>query len=381
MKSGRRRLTVRLHLNRQRTGFTLIELLMVVTIIAILAGLLLPVIGAAQRRGQTARTLSEIHMLETAIAQFRTRYGVYPPSRIHLRENGKYGNLGTLGPVPTRTWQYLARVWPRLNRNAPVDFDGDGVIPAVNSEVRLNGSECLVFFLGGMPMPYVPDGSGGENLLSIVKQSNPGVSLDDVTTRGLDGFCQNEALPFTRSTDVLPNGVPVPMRDKRNAPLFEFDPARLSDVDLDGYWEYYPPGIEPPKGGAFDPRLQPHPYVYLSGYDGQGYNLVITATGQLRVTHDAAWGPLQQPIGLRWPISRNDFGATVQTVTTSPSLIQWWNPQGFQIIAPGTDGLIGTGTGPGEISVFNPDQDISTLSEEMLDDLTNFSAGSLEESK
>lgn len=362
------------HCKRQRSGFTLIELLMVITIIALLAGLLLPVIGAAQRRAQTARTLSEIHLLETAITQFRSRYGVYPPSRIHLRENGNYGNLGSLGPVPTRTVQYLRRLWPQFSINTPVDFNGDGDF---NDTVRLNGSECLVFFLGGMPLPYVPNGSGGEDLLSIVVQSNPGVSLDDVTTRGLDGFCRNPPYPFVRTSDVGAGGNPFPSRDQRFEPLFEFDPGRLSDVDQDGCWEYYPPGIDPPAGGAFDPRLQPHPYVYVSGYDGQGYNLVTTATGQLRVTHDAAWGPLQQPIGLRWPISRNSFGATIQTVTTSPSLIQWWNPEGFQIIAPGIDGLLGTGAGPGEISVLNPDQGITALSEEMLDDVTNFSAGPL----
>lgn len=380
MKSTVRRPIVCARANRQRAAFTLVELLIVVTIIAVLAGLLLPVIGSAQRRAQTARTLSEIHALETAITQFRSRYGVYPPSRIHLRENGNYGNLATLGPVPTRTWEYLARIWPRLDRNKQVDFDGDGVVNAVNSEVRLNGSECLVFFLGGMPMPYVPDGSGGEELLSIARQSNPGLSLDDVSTRGLDGFCQNDPLPFTRSTDLLANGLPVPMRDKRHTTLFEFDPARLSDVDLDGCWEYYPPGIDPPKGGAFDPRLQPHPYVYLSGYDGKGYNQVTTASGQLRVTHDAAWGPLQGPIGLLWPISRNSFGANVRTVTTDPELIQWWNPQGFQIIAPGIDGLIGS-QNVGDISVFNPEQGSTALPEQMLDDLTNFSAGPLQDAE
>jgi prepilin-type N-terminal cleavage/methylation domain-containing protein len=58
--------------------FTLVELLIVIGIIAILAGILLPVVNGAAKRADMTKAKAEITTLINAIKQFESTYGVLP---------------------------------------------------------------------------------------------------------------------------------------------------------------------------------------------------------------------------------------------------------------------------------------------------------------
>jgi len=67
------------HIGR-RAAFTLVELLVVVGIIALLAALLLPVMGTAQRRAATVRCINNFKQLQTAWHLYELDHQELPPN-------------------------------------------------------------------------------------------------------------------------------------------------------------------------------------------------------------------------------------------------------------------------------------------------------------
>jgi prepilin-type N-terminal cleavage/methylation domain-containing protein len=332
----------------RRRGFTLVELLVVIVVIAILIALLLPAINGAVRTARVGAASAEINQLAQALAQFKAQYGVYPPSSIILSETGDYGTatISVAFPnVPTavlqqkiaRSVQYLRRIWPKMATTTTgatlsipgvyYDFNNNG---KADAPYMLDGAECLVFFLGGLP----------------------GLVDGNWTTVG---FSKNPANPAISPT--------VTLGANRSSPMFEFRPGRLNDN--------YPQFSNGTSGNGFPEYSDnlstlgtPQPFVYFSSYEGAGYdpddvNYAEEGSLQNGTPVAATWGTDGQPssgIGARFynlisasnpngvSFAPNPYtnGAPLP-MTGNTSNPEYVNKNSFQIISAGIDGQFGIG--------------------------------------
>lgn len=161
---------------RARHGFTLVELLTVIAIIAVLASL---ITAAAQKVRITmliAQAGEEIGQFAAAHQDFRLKYslnnkGNYIPSKIRLREDILSYDVSNSNPAVAQ-FEALSYNWLGLWRPAMIqqggyinwmgrDWSKDPIVGGVQQHTMyydLEGDQCLVFFLGGIPVNGVPTG-------------------------------------------------------------------------------------------------------------------------------------------------------------------------------------------------------------------------------
>jgi prepilin-type N-terminal cleavage/methylation domain-containing protein len=337
-----------------RPGFTLIELLVVIVILALLVGLLVPAVMRAVGTAKEAAVAAEIQGMSQALAAFKSGKGSYPPSSILVSENGDYSSETITDPklqaLGQRTLTIFRKLWPRMQfntstakgpapglSNAPpgsfYDVNGNGSMDGI---YVLQGPECLVLFLGGVPEKT----SGGAGWATT-------------------GFSKNPSNPFL-STALNPSAT------NRTDPFFEFGNGRLVSNTENPTTKGYPfPGYVDSLGAPSEPTVIPF-YCYFSAYEGVGYDPsdcdlnepdsadpTIAIRGAFTSNNaPAAVHPNTTNPALLWSPAPNPYvnDVPVSTVANTgepnPSTLKtraWHNPNSFQIISPGRDRLYGIG--------------------------------------
>ena len=141
---------------RRSSGFTLIELLAVITVIAILAGLLVPAVMNVFYTVEQATITTEMQQLDLAVEQFKNDYHIYPPS-VGVAP-------GVIAPPVQNTFaisdlaslrRYLAKIAPNHNENSQF-FGAAAGDPSrielwwANVGSRMDDRSTLVFWLNGL---------------------------------------------------------------------------------------------------------------------------------------------------------------------------------------------------------------------------------------
>jgi general secretion pathway protein G len=367
--------------------------LVVIVVLAILVGLLLPVIAGALRTAKNAAAQSEINLMAQALANFKAAYGDYPPSRVILYENGYFPMLNnnpphvnndpndiTLTQLQQRSVIALRKFFPKvafstsggpppqINYNPGTgagfwyDFNGNG---KMDGPYILQGDECLVFFLGGIPL----------------QDPNTGAF-------GMTGFGKDRVNPFSNS--IIGSGM---YSANRQPPSFEFNAGRLfldpsnpsvslNGLSFPGIPAYYDnlggsppplpgPGVVPPSTMNF--------YVYFSAYgngvyDANDVNFLFTVTGNtVGFEQD---GNLATPIGLKFQRAGSIYPSpspnpyTITSTITASGTVTFEKAQTFQIFSAGLDGQYGVGG-----QFIAPSAASSSASNPLLFDSANTLAG------
>jgi len=286
----------------RRSGFTLIELLVVISIIAILTGMLLAGVNRVRLAGYRTQTRDEMSQLASAHGQCIAELKCgYVPSRLILNETGGY-NLNN--PLEKDSFNWLKSCFPKTDLRGPLvggkniglDWSGLG---QRNQTYILEGWQCLVFCLGGIPLR---DASG--------------------TLAGTKGFSSNPVDP----TDwTNPNNPSQPRPSI--GPFYQFPRNRLN-TNYASVWpsNAYFPGYNDPFGT---------PYAYFSSYKtSNGYNRYFAAFGTSDCNSLIGTDSQGNTVAAPWPYQ--------QSISASGA-ITYYNPNSFQIVSAGRDTLFGAG--------------------------------------
>ena len=129
-------------LPRARAGFTLIEMLVVITVIAVLAGVVAPMVFHNVGDARVAAAKAQIELLGLALDQYRLDNGYYPSTAQGLEAL----RTAPAGDPPARDWR-----GPYLKKPVPLDPWGRPYLYTCPSDSSSDGYALVTYGRDGQP--------------------------------------------------------------------------------------------------------------------------------------------------------------------------------------------------------------------------------------
>jgi prepilin-type N-terminal cleavage/methylation domain-containing protein len=185
----------------QRRAFTLVELLVVIGVIAMLVGLLIVGINAAQKRAQKMNTQFLLSSISQALSRFKSDHGYYPPV---------LGDPSELTTSPSQLgWPTTASATPKTQ----IGFARDLMAPPINT-LDTSSSNTKV------SQWKSDEATALQNWYSVTSLAEYLIGAGD---RSQDGYGICGELPDTVPTNLLPGQRELPR-------------AGIRSPGMDGVW-------------------------------------------------------------------------------------------------------------------------------------------------